>query len=124
MNGRRLTIASGLAGAFTASLCCAGPLILALFGLLSIPAAGALGETLLQRYWWAFVSGGLTITTGSVLWYMRPDKNCPADEAVRSRRALALGVFAGGYLTWDFVVVESVGVRLGAWSNPLRSRHR
>ncbi len=126
MNRRRLAITSGLAGAFTASLCCAGPLILALFGLLSISAAGALGEALFRRYWWVFVSGGLTITVGSVLWAMRPGRNCPADEATRLHRArrntlaLAVGIFVGGYLVWDFVIVESVGIHLGAWSNPLR----
>jgi len=112
-------------GAFAASLCCAGPLILALFGLLAIPAAGALADSLFRRYWWAFVAVGLTISLSAVLWYLRPGRNCPADEATRSRRArcntlaLAIAVFIAGYVVWDFVIVESIGIHLGAWANPL-----
>lgn len=34
--------------------------------------------------------------------------------------ALAVGIFVAGYLLWDFVIVKSVGVHIGAWANPLR----
>lgn len=126
MKERRFAVAAGVAGAFAASLCCAGPLILALFGVLSIPAAGALANDLFRHYWWAFVASGLTIAVGAVVWHARPGRQCAVDESVRLRRArwnavaLALGIFAAGYLLWDFVIVESVGVHVGAWSNPLR----
>jgi len=125
MKEGRLALTAGLAGAFTASLCCAGPLLLALFGLISIPAAGALADLLFRRFWWAFVFIGVTIAASAILWYVRPGRQCAVDETVRLRRlrrnslALALGIFIAGYLLWDFVIVESVGVHIGAWANPL-----
>lgn len=125
MEERRLALTAGLAGAFMASLCCAGPLILALFGVLSIPAAGVLAESVFAHFWWAFVSVGLGVSFTAVLWYTHQDRSCPAEEAIRLRRtrrnaiALALAVFVVGYLAWDFLIVEWIGVHVGAWSNPL-----
>lgn len=114
----------GLLGAFTASLCCAGPLILALFGLISIPAAGTLANALFWRYWWVFVFVGLGVSAGAVFWHLRPGRQYPTDEAVRRgrvrRNALALttAVFVIGYLIWDFLIVESIGIHFGAWARP------
>lgn len=124
MKEQRFALTAGLGGAFAASLCCAGPLILALFGLITVPAAGELANGLFSYLWWAFVTAGLAIALGPTVWYLRRGRRC-ADEAARLRRvrrnaiALALAVFVIGYFLWDFVIVESIGIHFGAWGNPL-----
>lgn len=129
MKERRYALAAGLVGAFTASLCCAGPLILGLFGVISIPSAGALANGLFWHYWWAFVAVGVSIALGAVAWYLRPGRRCPTDEAVRLRRvrmntfALAVAIFVAGYFVWDFVIVESIGIHVGAWTSPFHHVH-
>ncbi len=115
---------AGALGAFVASLCCAGPLLLAALGVLSIPAAGALGLTLFYDYWWAFVAIGLAVAGAALTVYFRSRGICTLDHARRRRREIqsaalaAVLIFLGVYFIWDFVIVEYLGIRMGLWPNP------
>lgn len=118
--------AAGIIGAFVASLCCAGPLLVASLGLLSIPTAGALSDRLFYGYWWAFVSGGLLVTGIALAAHFRSRGVCTLDAARRRRREItsaalaALLVFVVSYLIWDYVIVEAIGIHMHLWRSPLR----
>ena len=119
----KITMA-GAASALMASLCCAGPLLLAVLGILSVPVAGALADRLFYHYWWPFIVFGLTVTVGSAAYYYRAPRDCAFDERkriirVRKNAILAsLAVFAAVYVVFDFVIVEFLGMRMGLWTLP------
>ena len=116
--------AAGAAGAFTASLCCAGPLLLAALGVLSIPAAGALGIALFYDYWWAFIVVGLSVTGAALTVHFRRRGVCTLAQArhrhneIQTAALAALLVFVIVYLVWDFMIVEYLGIRIGLWPSP------
>ncbi len=121
---RRAVGVAATLGAATASLCCAGPLVVAALGILSIPAAGTLSLRLFYGYWWAFVTGGILTAAAALVVYFRRRGVCTLDEVNRRRReitnaALAtLTLFVAVYLVWDYVIVELLGIRMGLWQYP------
>ncbi len=121
---RRAVGVAATIGAAVASLCCAGPLLIAVLGILSIPTAGALSLRLFYGYWWAFVSAGVLTAAVALVIYFRRRGVCTLHDVNRRRReimsaALAtLTLLVAVYLIWDYVIVEYLGVRLGLWQNP------
>lgn len=114
-----------LAGAFVASLCCLGPVLVAALGIVSIPVAGALANRMFYTYWWAFVGVGLTVTVVALVPYLRGRGICSVDAALRRRAEIrnavlaTILVFAVTYLVWDFVVVEAIGIWMHIWKAPI-----
>lgn len=114
-----------LAGAFVASLCCLGPVLVAALGLVSIPVASALANRMFYTYWWAFVGLGLGIAVVALVPYLRGRGICSIDAAVRRRAEVrnaifaTVLVFAAAYLVWDFVVVEAIGIWMHLWKAPI-----
>ena len=102
-------------------------MLLAILGVLSIPVAGALGERLFYRYWWAFSSIGLGVSAIALIHYFRSRGVCTLSEAKRQRTAIinaalvSLIVFVLVYLVWDFVIVEWIGIRMRLWHSPFRT---
>lgn len=127
---RRTIGAAGLVGAFVASLCCAGPLVLAALGVVSIPVAGALASKLFYGYWPAFVGGGISLSVASLAVHYRRGGVCTLDQAKRRRREIVNAVgatvlaFAVAYLLWDFVIVEAIGIFMGLWQSPIGAANR
>ncbi|HEY4007615.1 MAG TPA: hypothetical protein VGM60_20870 [Pseudonocardia sp.] len=85
----------GLVGGTVGMLCCVGPTVLALAGVLGAGTAYAWAEELYGGYAWWFRLGGLAVTVGLVVWALRRRQSCSLG-GVRAgwRRLLLLVVVA------------------------------
>ena len=92
----RIGIASGAAGL----LCCVGPTVLAIFGILSGAIALAWANNLYDNYAWWFRLGGLALLSGLVWLALRRRNQCSIGGLRHWRWRLAgtLGVAIGTYL--------------------------
>lgn len=123
LSQRARSLLAGIVGAFIASICCAGPLILAAAGFMSVAAAGMLATNLFSAYWPAFVGGGLISSICIFGFSYRRDRCAVGEErGTRSERLAGAWrtvlVFVIAYLIWDVVIVEAAGVLSGAWPAP------
>ena len=100
----RIGITSGLVGI----LCCAGPTILALFGIISAATALAWANNLYGNYAWWFRLGGLAVLV-LLLWIALRRRNQCSVAGIRRLRwrlvtvlAIAVGTYAVLYAvtTW------------------------
>lgn len=105
-----------------ASTCCLSPVILVLLGLSTASFAGSLADTLYGTYKWVFRAVGLLALAGSLVFYLRREKNiCTFDEALRRRNEIinlaAISLIVGilGYFFFLYVVVEYAGIWLHIW---------
>lgn len=98
----------GIAGGLTAILCCVGPTVLALLGVVSAGTAFVWATDLYDGYAWWFRLAGLVVLAGLVYWSLRSRKQCSL-AGVRSLRkrplavlAIAIGTYAVLYAvtTW------------------------
>ena len=98
----------GITGGITAILCCVGPTVLALLGVLSAGTAFVWATDLYDGYAWWFRLGGLLVLAGLVYLSLRRRNQCSL-AGVRSRRTrllavlgIALGTYAVlyGVTTW------------------------
>lgn len=80
----------GLIGGAVGMLCCVGPTVLALIGVLSAATAYTWGENLYNGYAWWFRLGGLVATVALVVWALRRRKSCSIGGARTQWRKLAL----------------------------------
>ena len=102
------------------SLCCLPPVIIVLFGLSSISAAAALGDSL---YYgparWIFYGVSLLFLLLGLVFYFRQQGICTLDDARRQQNRilntglLVLAASVAGYLFLTYVILEAVGIRLG-----------
>ena len=105
-----------------ASLCCLSPVILVLLGLSTVTFAGSLADTLYGNYKWVFRVVGLLLLIGSLVFYLRRQKNiCTLDEAKRRRNEI-LNIFIVSmiaaviaYSIWLYIIVEYAGKILNIW---------
>lgn len=90
----------GLTGGLVGILCCVGPTVLALLGIVSAGTAFAWATTLYDSYAWWFRLGGLAVLAGLVWWSLRRRDQCSVAGVRRWRwRLLAvLAVAAGTYV--------------------------
>jgi len=89
----------GIAGGLTAILCCVGPTVLALFGVVGAGTAFVWATDLYDGYAWWFRLAGLLVLSGLVYLSLRRRNQCSL-AGVRSlrRRLLAvLGIAVGTY---------------------------
>lgn len=66
----------GIIGGLTAMLCCVGPTVLALIGVMSAATAFSFATTLYNQWAWAFRLTGLAVTVLIVWWALRRRKSC------------------------------------------------
>jgi hypothetical protein len=98
---RRLpAIRIGVAAGLTGIMCCVGPTVLALVGLVSAGTAFAWATDLYGGYAWWFRFGGLVVLVGLVVWALRRRGLCTLAGVRRvwPRLALALAVAVATYL--------------------------
>ncbi len=90
----------GLTGGLVGILCCVGPTVLALVGLVSAGTAFAWATNLYDNYAWWFRLGGLAVLAGLVWWSLRRRNQCSVAGMRRWRwRLLAvLAVAVGTYV--------------------------
>lgn len=90
----------GLTGGLVGILCCVGPTVLALVGIVSAGTAFAWATNLYDNYAWWFRLGGLVVLAGLVWWSLRRRNQCSVAGVRRWRwRLLAvLAVAVGTYV--------------------------
>ena len=90
----------GLTGGLVGILCCVGPTVLALLGLVSAGTAFAWATNLYDNHAWWFRLGGLVVLVGLVWWSLRRRNQCSLAGVRRWRwRLLAvLAVAVGTYV--------------------------
>jgi hypothetical protein len=90
-------VPNGVASGFVAILCCAGPTLLAVFGVVSAGTALAWATSLYDGYPWWFRLAGLATMAGLVWLTARRREHCPVDGLrLLRRRLLAIAAVAGG----------------------------
>jgi len=93
----RIGVAAGIIGL----LCCVGPTVLALLGVVSAGTAFVWATDLYGGYAWWFRAAGLLVLVGLVVWALRRRDQCNLAGARRAwpRIALALLVAVATYGT-------------------------
>jgi len=79
----------GLLAGVTGLLCCVGPTVLALLGVISAGTAFAWATDLYDGYAWWFRLGGLLVLVTLVLWSLRRRNHCSVAGVRRVWRRLA-----------------------------------
>lgn len=89
-----------MAAGLTGIVCCVGPTVLALLGLVSAGTAFAWATDLYGGYAWWFRLGGLVVLVGLAVWALRRRQQCTRAGVRRAwpRLALALAVAVATYL--------------------------
>jgi hypothetical protein len=98
----------GITGGVAGILCCVGPTILALFGIVSAATAFAWANNLYDNYAWWFRLGGLAVLAALIWLSLRRQDQCSIDGIRRRRKrlvavaAIAVGTYAVLYAvtTW------------------------
>ncbi|MFN2496113.1 MAG: hypothetical protein ABR608_09450 [Pseudonocardiaceae bacterium] len=100
----------GLTGGLVGILCCVGPTVLALVGIVSAGTAFAWATNLYDNYTWWFRLGGLAVLAGLVWWSLRRRNQCSL-AGVRRWRWRLLGVLAvaGGTYTALYALTTWLG---------------
>jgi hypothetical protein len=94
------SIRIGIAAGVTGLLCCVGPTVLALLGVVSAGTAFVWANDLYDGYAWFFRLAGLALLVALVAWSLRRRNQCTLG-GVRTtwpRLLLALGIAVGTYL--------------------------
>lgn len=89
----------GIAGGLVGILCCVGPTVLALLGLVSAGTAFAWATDLYDNYAWWFRLGGLAVLVLLIWWSLRRRNQCNVAGVRRWRWRLA-GVLAIAVITY------------------------
>jgi hypothetical protein len=89
----------GLAAGITGMLCCVGPTVLALIGVVSAGTAFVWATGLYDGYGWWFRAGGLLLLVGLEVWSLRRRNQCSLGGVRKtwSRLVLTLGVAVATY---------------------------
>lgn len=105
----RIGITSGLVGI----LCCVGPTVLALFGIVSGATALAWATDLYDNYAWWFRLAGLAVLVGLVVGSLRRRNQCSIDGVRKLKwRLLTVAAIAVG----TYVVLYAVTTWLGTYA--------
>lgn len=90
----------GVAGGVVGLLCCVGPVVLALLGVVSAGTAFVWATDLYDGYAWWFRLGGLLVIAAMVWWALHRRDQCSLGGVRRARRRLLLApaVAVGTYL--------------------------
>lgn len=103
----------GLAGGLVGILCCVGPTVLALLGIVSAATAFAWATALYDNYAWWFRLGGLAVLVVLVWVSLRRRNQCSV-AGVRRWRWRLLGVL--GVAVGTYIALYSVTTWLGTFA--------
>ncbi len=89
----------GLLAGLTGILCCVGPTVLAMLGLVSAGTAYVWANDLYDGYAWLFRAAAVLVLVGLVTWSLRRRNQCSIAGARRvwPKLLLTLGVAVGTY---------------------------
>ena len=89
----------GIAGGLTAILCCVGPTVLAMLGVVSAGTAFVWATDLYDGFAWSFRLAGLLVLAGLVYWSLRRRNQCSLAgiRSIRKRLLAVLGIAVGTY---------------------------
>lgn len=89
----------GIAGGLTGILCCVGPTVLAMLGVVSAGTAFVWATDLYDGYAWWFRLAGLLVLAGLVYWSLRRRNQCSIAgvRSLRKRLLAVLGIAVGTY---------------------------
>jgi hypothetical protein len=89
----------GITGGVVGILCCVGPTVLGLFGIISAATAFAWANNLYDNYAWWFRLGGLAVLAALIWISLRRRRQCSIDGIRRRRKRLlaVLAIAAGTY---------------------------
>ena len=107
---RLSTVRIGVAGGLVGMLCCVGPTVLALLGVVSAGTAFVWATDLYDGYAWWFRLAGLAVVIVLVWWSLRRRGQCSI-SGVRKVRWRILGVLAVAVATYG--VLYAVTTWLG-----------
>jgi hypothetical protein len=103
----------GITGGIVGILCCVGPTVLGLFGIISAATAFAWANNLYDNYAWWFRLGGLAVM-GALVWIsLRRQRQCSI-AGMRRRRQRLLAVLAIAAAT--YAVLYAVTTWLGTFA--------
>lgn len=105
----RIGLVAGLAGI----LCCVGPTVLALLGVISSGTAFVWATDLYDGYAWWFRLGGLVVLTALVVWSLRRRNQCSLAGARRVWPRLAAAVLIA---VATYASLYAVTTRLGTFA--------
>ena len=90
----------GIVAGITGLLCCVGPTVLALVGVVSAGTAFVWATDLYDGYSWLFRLAGLGVLVGLVVWSLRRRNQCTLGGVRNTwpRLLLALGIAVGTYV--------------------------
>lgn len=86
-------VGTGIVGGVTAMLCCVGPTVLALLGVISATTAFSFATDLYDNWAWLFRLAGLLAVAGIVWWGLRRRRACSL-RGVRQSWKRLVGVVA------------------------------
>jgi len=103
-----------------ASMCCLPSVVLVMFGLASVSTAAALSDTLYWGpfRWWLFAATALFLGYG-LYRHFKSDGICTIDDVKRERQKvvnttlLAFTITIIGYLIFNYVILELIGIAVG-----------
>jgi hypothetical protein len=100
----------GLAAGVTGMLCCVGPTVLALIGVVSAGTAFVWATDLYDGYAWWFRGGGLLLLVGLAVWSLRRRNQCSLGGVRKTwpRLVLTVGVAVATYALL-YAVTTSLG---------------
>jgi len=78
----------GTVGGLIGMMCCVGPTVLALLGIISAATAYSWAENLYGRYAWWFRAAGMLLMVGLVVASLRRPRQCSLRGIHRARRSL------------------------------------
>lgn len=90
---------AGLSGGFVGLLCCVGPTMLALLGVISAGTAFTWSTDLYNTYAWPFRIAGLAVLGGLVWWSLHRRRACNL-AGIRRWRVRLLAVLGVGVATY------------------------
>ncbi|MCI0424423.1 MAG: hypothetical protein L0Z49_07495 [Actinobacteria bacterium] len=108
--GKLPTWRIGLTGGLVGMLCCVGPTLLAIFGVVSAGTAFAMATDLYEGYGWWFRGAGLLVLAGMVWLALRRRAMCNV-AGLRQVRFRIIGILAVAVVT--YLILYVVTTRLG-----------
>lgn len=103
----------GVAAGITGLLCCVGPTVLALLGVVSDGTAFVWANDLYDGYSWLFRLAGLALLVGLVVWALRRRNQCTLEGFRKTRQRLAL---AACIAVATYLIMYAVTTWLGTFA--------
>lgn len=103
----------GVLAGLTGILCCVGPTVLAMVGVVSAGTAYAWANTLYDGYAWFFRLAGLLVLAGLITWSLKRRNQCTLAGARRVWHKLAISL---GIAVLTYAVLYALTTWLGTFA--------